>query len=865
MTQISGKQIKDESIKQKQLGIETPTKIDDATRKDYVDQLARNAKSVLSHIYNDYNMTPNATSTGSGYELAINIPILDDPIANSKAVVFVNGVRIEVGPDKEAYFSPDGTTKRLNNQVRIGDQLYWDSDIAGYTLDSNDNIDFYYLTNELQVQVSNLNPDTTVEFTTDQEIILLEFNGNDGDTATIDIDGVTYTVGQQSGNFVFDIGGSNETTFTTITDFVEITVNGNDYVIRFNGTSSQVVSIYKKQAGNSNSLFGFYEIEKPDIGSTSYLQTVAGAINNGKIFTVMGQYIKMFEIQDDNELELKEIQSFQDSTIDYNHNYGTTFRCFYNDKLVVVELNSDSNDSVKYPHYFKVDSDGKLIGTEASTISTLTINGLDGDLDDDQFFVDNVVYNYDYGNDTWDSGNSLTRPVNIGGDDYKYNIQGDVVKGAKIDKDNRVVVGAISDTNSSDKIIEFTWDGSSYGSPSEISLPGGVTNFFKLADLTIDSFLLVDNNLNLYVYEYGSSWNINNLTQPTNFDKSDIQAIPGSFTDPIKIDYDEETNIIYVYFSNGSEYYGVYDILITYKKENGNYVKLNEYFNISVNVTKEDGLWYGHDASTPLLNVDNNYLVTSTAINDADDETILFYKNDSILINEKYPLTKSSIPYVFNSSLKENTDNYEVTYDFFNIGKVSEGNSEFNIKTKPSFFENSQDINVNDKFIDKNTIQDNFVEAEITPETEYLVKGKKQNLKPVLATKINNGTFRGTNDYFKYGNLPLITLTINSGSINGNGVGVYNLYPNGTFVRDGTYQTDLLLDLRVSPSFNIYISMNTSSAYGSFNIDNSNITSFINNTTLTNKRIGDLDGSLIFKNYVTSNADFNLSPGPGWR
>ena len=95
------------------------------------------------------NMTARTTS-GNG-QLGCLTGILSTPMHNSYVSVYVNGVHVNVGDGvktQECYFSGDlGVTARSWSQITLGDKMFWNGNIAGYSLSSTtDRITFIYLT-----------------------------------------------------------------------------------------------------------------------------------------------------------------------------------------------------------------------------------------------------------------------------------------------------------------------------------------------------------------------------------------------------------------------------------------------------------------------------------------------------------------------------------------------------------------------------------------------------------------------------------------------------------------------------------------------------------------------------------------------
>ena len=70
------------------------------------------------------------------------------PYQDSYVMVEVNGLSVEVGDgtkDKDAYFSGNnGLVASSIEEIRQGDQLFWNGEIAGYELEIGDEINLIY-------------------------------------------------------------------------------------------------------------------------------------------------------------------------------------------------------------------------------------------------------------------------------------------------------------------------------------------------------------------------------------------------------------------------------------------------------------------------------------------------------------------------------------------------------------------------------------------------------------------------------------------------------------------------------------------------------------------------------------------------
>ena len=95
--------------------------------------------------YVDKNVNPEATS---GDEAPTGITMSYSPYQDSYVTVEVNGISVEVGDglkDKDAYFSGDnGVTATTIEEIRLGDELFWNGNIAGFDLETGDEINLIY-------------------------------------------------------------------------------------------------------------------------------------------------------------------------------------------------------------------------------------------------------------------------------------------------------------------------------------------------------------------------------------------------------------------------------------------------------------------------------------------------------------------------------------------------------------------------------------------------------------------------------------------------------------------------------------------------------------------------------------------------
>lgn len=87
-----------------------------------------------------------------------------------------------------------------------------------YALDNTDLVKVIY-----KVDITQIYSGQTTTFDPNLDLHKeIEFFGTTGETATVTINSVNYVVGNVAGQFVFDIGGGNEHTFTTIGESITV-------------------------------------------------------------------------------------------------------------------------------------------------------------------------------------------------------------------------------------------------------------------------------------------------------------------------------------------------------------------------------------------------------------------------------------------------------------------------------------------------------------------------------------------------------------------------------------------------------------------------------------------------------------------
>ncbi|MFV2016232.1 MAG: hypothetical protein ACC656_12435 [Candidatus Heimdallarchaeota archaeon] len=227
---LKGKQIVDTTIVQEKLNLDLPIENRDAATKQYVDD----NRSIETNAYADSNLLTN-TVLNDG-ELASNSVVSQQPIVGTEVIVFLNGKSANINNtnNAEGYFSPDGTYKRIQGAIRKGDQLYWNPSNA-YFLDTADQLSFSYIISEQENRIIHLTNGESTTLVNDQ--YLFDFEDEYGSTATVIVDGTSFLIENNGGNFVWDSDNANgsQHSFTLVGENITITVNLVDYVIVWDG------------------------------------------------------------------------------------------------------------------------------------------------------------------------------------------------------------------------------------------------------------------------------------------------------------------------------------------------------------------------------------------------------------------------------------------------------------------------------------------------------------------------------------------------------------------------------------------------------------------------------------------------------
>ena len=95
----------------------------------------------------DNDKTTTGTTNGDGSQTGIFIQYT--PHADSKVDVKINGISASYGLTKDFYFSNDGgVTARAMADITAGDELIWNGVLAGFELETSDDIDIDYMASD---------------------------------------------------------------------------------------------------------------------------------------------------------------------------------------------------------------------------------------------------------------------------------------------------------------------------------------------------------------------------------------------------------------------------------------------------------------------------------------------------------------------------------------------------------------------------------------------------------------------------------------------------------------------------------------------------------------------------------------------
>jgi hypothetical protein len=244
MKLVKSKQIANNTIKQQNFNITYNSIVNDTdvTNKQFVDETInfKIAKINLAQLNQDMLALP----TNSASTLACNKYIIEYPI--SELMVRVNGIEVSLGDTGstfDCYFSNDnGVT--VSSPPQKGDYLYWNP-TSSYQLESDDEIDFEFLVNYQYIYAV---AGSSYTFNQNFDNSVIKYTGANNTNSTLIVSSSTFIFGNVGGQFVFDIGGPNEHTFTYVGENYSIRFDGFIYTIIWDGFGSLIFSIIKNEA-----------------------------------------------------------------------------------------------------------------------------------------------------------------------------------------------------------------------------------------------------------------------------------------------------------------------------------------------------------------------------------------------------------------------------------------------------------------------------------------------------------------------------------------------------------------------------------------------------------------------------------------
>lgn len=831
---IQGKQLAINTIEQNQLNLAIPVEPSDATRKDYVDSLINNSLSVERVSKENQNMI-GSYSTGVTY-IACDVPVLEDTIYKSVVSVYVNGLIINCGANYECFFSPDNILVRLVDDIRIGDRLYWNTDYADYDIDSDDSIDFKYLTNDSKISTVTLDTNETAIITGDDEIVSLKFTGGLNETATLTITGISFTIGDVSGSFTFDIGNTNGYlhTFTYIGENYYFTANSNPYNIIWNGTNSIIFSVIKNYPFDINRYAGptLYptstNANEPILSLTDTFMTV------GSNTTSLYLYEKVNSLWTNKQTinTLSNILYFTKMTDDY-----------------ILAADRDGNFEV---HKW---SGGTSTWDSGTTIQVSGTGGYEiyGDISSDQIITGDGRYNSNVGlvkiytentGYTWDS-TTLYNPVGadrVGG------------AGVFIEKNTKAVVG----TYYHNRIYVYDYiSGTSWGIGTELDrLSGDCTD----VDTTSTSNVVLDYKDNLilagaynttysgttsgvaYIYEYsGGTWWINQLPFPSG-DTTNLKL--GSSGKIVTYEGNTgttyETGQTYLYVGTKTTTNSIGKIFI-YKQSGSTWELYGQtdkgYCDVAFDVDSQLNVITSSTNNIYYLSFHGHQIFNPTSRNKIPVATNLAI-NGTKTIGEYVTLT-----YDYSHSLyvSEDTNNTQITW--YSRTYLSE-----------NYVERTDLTNNKTPYVDSD-LYGKHVQVYLAPVDDNGNMGSLINHSETLI-EADNTDF---NSYTPISSQSLLLTIISGNPINGNGVGVYVLLGTHNIKQNAT-TSSWGIGFN-SGGHNIYI-YGTSGGYNSMSLTINGGNTYTNFTDTT--QTGYVSDSL-FTQYTLGGTVFTIGKNTGWR
>lgn len=844
---ITGKQFADNTITQNHLNLSTPIHSYDAARKDYVDITTRNSTSIEKVSNSNINMYANSGTTST--YLACNTPIMEDPVIRTVIDVYLNGLEVSVGEGEDCYFSPDGVVIRDIDDVRIGDRLYWNYSVTGYHLESDDILDFIYVTNDSQLKVVELNNEESVELTSDDSILVIKFTGIINQSATVIITGISFEVGTTTSGFTFDIGDVNGYihVFTYIGENYNITISGYTYSIRWNGDGSTIFSMLEQ----NNPLLTYGPKIMVNYDYNDYF-FYAGNNDNDRMAILgdwlflhaskrsgIGWYDGYIFVYNKIDEEWVKTQSIYHESTYYplivaadksgqNKIIIKRFRLTGSDeKAQVYTLNESNNlwekeaDLVNDPDITAVD----IYGNNA-VVSDRTNNLNDGQ-----------VWTFHYSGGTWWGPNTITGPES----------------GQKFGAINQVWDTTLVSMSNVDRKVHFyhsvdsglTWSNHVSYSGHTQAVTG--TTFEQNIQLLNNKLIVNSGNKTLVMFQKsGSTWVEDTLNLPG-------LPLTGSSYNIYTFMYVNE-NIIYVPLE-ASNYNQDDSKIYYYQKIDGNW-QLSIINNVYPNYHLKD---YGMTNSCASGNtyltawISDSYIDGSEQTNRViDDQYTTIITETGNLKSVSYTLPRNVRPSASGLNITRSGNTIDLTYDYSHIYNYSEYNSDIKWYTASNWATGYTQVT---NYIGSTAKVDSSTKGKLISAT-INARDENKQIDDYHGRSNTLWIYDDDNDIFGASSLDssIITLTIISGSIGSIGTGVYNLSANVNFSQSSTSTVWYF------NTANLNIDLNGVPSYGAIALN-------VNGAGYSNTLSGSYNGipTAFFTQYNIGGVIFTLSKTAGWK
>lgn len=186
------------------------------TVSDYIDSMIEQEEDIAYHFYQmKERIAQDASVVGSlffsqeykaqieeAYSDTVNLQIIKSPTLEQAVYSLQNHIFQETG-DVNQWLS--------DNNILLKPRFSRISNVKGFSIDE-DNYEYFLL-----------KPGNEISMSSDGKTIV--FDGRSGDSATLNILPDSFALIVIDGNFIFDYGGSQEHTFTTIGESITISIS----------------------------------------------------------------------------------------------------------------------------------------------------------------------------------------------------------------------------------------------------------------------------------------------------------------------------------------------------------------------------------------------------------------------------------------------------------------------------------------------------------------------------------------------------------------------------------------------------------------------------------------------------------------